>query len=91
MKVVVNRCYGGFGLSEAAYKEIGLEWDGYGYDYSEHEKRTAPELVAVVEKLGEEANGSLAYLEIVDIPDDISWEIHNYDGKETVRECHSSW
>lgn len=28
MKIVINRCYGGFGLSEAAYDKLGIGWDG---------------------------------------------------------------
>jgi len=90
-KVVVNRCWGGFGLSQEAYKELGLEWDGFGYAYIEEEKRSDPKLVEVVEKLGEKASGALANLQVVSIPDDVSWEIDNYDGQETVRERHRSW
>lgn len=28
MKVVINKCYGGFGLSKEAYKFLGLKWTG---------------------------------------------------------------
>jgi len=90
-KVVVNRCFGSFGLSEEAYKELGLAWDGYGYAYNEDEKRTDPKLVAVVEKLGERASGQLSNLEVVSVPDGVNWEIDNYDGQETVRERSRSW
>ncbi len=90
-KIVVNRCYGGFGLSKAAYKELGIEWDGYGYAYCDYEKRTDSKLVEVVEKLGELANGQFAELEVVDIPDGVDWEIDYYDGVETVRERSRSW
>lgn len=31
MKVVINRRFGGFGVSKEAYDFMGLEWDGYGY------------------------------------------------------------
>lgn len=31
MKIVINKRYGGFSVSEAVYQELGLEWDGYGY------------------------------------------------------------
>ena len=57
------------------------------YDIS----RTDPQLIQVVEELGEEANGSCASLKIVDIPDDVQWEIQNYDGSETIAEAHRSW
>jgi hypothetical protein len=92
MKVVVNRCYGGFGLSEKAYRELDLEWDGYGYAYNYGNKeRTDPKLIEVVEKLGEEANGEFAFLKVIEIPDDIEWFIDDYDGVETIREKHRSW
>ena len=88
MKIVVNKCYGGFSLSQEAYRELGLKWDGYGYyDCS----RSDENLVRVVEKLGDKANGSYAKLRIVEIPDDVNWEIDDYDGIETVREKHRSW
>lgn len=90
-KVVVNRCWGGFGLSKKAYEKLGLAWDGYGYSYSEEEKRADPKLVTVVEELGDEASGPMANLKVVVVPDDVDWEIDNYDGQETVRERHRSW
>ena len=30
-------------------------------------------------------------MKVVEIPDDISWEISDYDGWETVEEIHRSW
>ena len=91
MKVVVNRCYGGFGLSEKAYEFLGLEWDGYGYAYNDCDLRTDEKLIECVETLGDKANGRLACLEVVEIPDDVEWEIDNYDGIETIEEVHRSW
>ena len=92
MKIVINDCYGGFGLSEAAYKELGVAWDGFGYGWSDAEKRADQRLVAVVEKLGSEAaSGRLAQLKIVNIPRGVEWEIEEYDGIETVREKSRTW
>lgn len=48
-------------------------------------------LVQVVEELGKEASGFCADLVIVEIPDDVEWEITEYDGNETVEEVHRSW
>lgn len=31
MKVVINKCFGGFSISEEAFKCLNLKWDGYGY------------------------------------------------------------
>ncbi len=87
-KIVVNRCYGGFGLSEAAFEALGIPWDGYGYPEI---ARDDPKLVEVVERLGEAANGAHASLRVVEIPDDVEWEIDEYDGVETIHEKHRSW
>lgn len=54
-------------------------------------ERYSPALVQVVEELGELANGQHAALSIVDVPDDVTWYIDDYDGIETVREEHRSW
>lgn len=89
MKVAINRCYGGFSLSEEAYKYLGLEWDGYGYAYSDD--RTNPKLIECIEALGDKASGNCARVGIVKIPDDVAWEIADYDGDEWVEEVHRKW
>ena len=90
MKVVINKCYGGFSLSKKAYDYLGIEWDGYGYKYQDD--RTNPKLIECVEKLGgKKASGKLASLEIVEIPDNIEWYIDEYDGIEHIAEKHNTW
>jgi len=91
MKIAINKCYGGFSLSKEAYKELGLAWDGYGFAYSEHEKRTDPELIEVIEKLGGKASGECADLAVVKVPDDVDWQIEEYDGREWIAEKHRTW
>ena len=107
MKVVINRCYGGFGLSEQAHAFIAKrkgwthacdDWDtDYWYSesgkpiYSSDLPRYDPDLVAAVEELTFLANGKYAELKIVDIPDNVDWYIHEYDGVEEVCEKHRSW
>ena len=89
MKVVINNCHGGFSLSEEAFKELGLKWEGYGYPEME---RNDPKLVACVEKLGsEKAGGGFAQLKIVEVPDNVDWYIEEYDGMEWVAERHRTW
>lgn len=87
MKVVINRCYGGFSLSEKACEYLGIPGDGYEYA----EDRANPKLIECIEKLGEDANGTFAELKIVDIPDDVEWTIEEYDGMEWVSEKHKVW
>ena len=91
MKIAINKCYGGFSLSEKAYEFLGLKWDGYGFDYNDYDKRTDPKLIECIEELGVEANGFYAKLKIIEIPDDVNWEIKEYDGVEWVAEKHRTW
>lgn len=94
MKVVINRCFGGFTLSVKA-QELAISRGFNPEDFSSYEKeyRTNPIVVAIVEELGEEANGGCSELEVVDIPFDSTegWEIDEYDGLETIHETHRSW
>ena len=100
MKIAVNRCFGGFSVSKAVYKELGIRWNGYGYlnneafgitgDYDAW--RAHPDLIAAIEKIGEKASsGGCAEIEIVDVPDGIEWIINDYDGQESISEQHRSW
>lgn len=50
-----------------------------------------PELIKVVEEMGDAANGSCANLKIVEIPDDVEWDVEEYDGNEWISEKHSTW
>jgi len=82
-KIVYNRCYGGFGLSKAAwerYVELGGKAESE-YDVS----RTDPILVQVVEELGMDADGEYAELAIADVPAGTKYRIDEYDGFESVR------
>ena len=53
--------------------------------------RDDPALVKTVMDLGKKANGKHAELKIVEIPDDVDWEITEYDGLEQVEEKHRIW
>ncbi len=90
--VVINDCYGGFGLSERAQKEYkrlaGIaDPDWYDRDVP----RDDPYLVKVIKELGMAANGAHANLKIVEIPGDVKWHIAEYDGAEWVAEDHRTW
>lgn len=62
------------------------------YFYYGNIERTDEDLVKVVETLGsEKASGRLSQLQVVEIPDDVVWELDEYDGIETVHEIHRSW
>ena len=134
MKIVINSCYGGFGLSHKAimayakrkgfklypwasvpkemeikesevenhlfvhYTKVPLieykkqsQYANKNYFSARDIKRTDPDLIDVVKKLGDEANGKCADLKIIEIPEGIKYEISEYDGIETVKEAHKSW
>ncbi len=93
MKIVINRCYGGYSLSKEAYDFLGLAWDNKwanaGYAYIDD--RANPELVNCVSTIGEKANGAFSALRVVEIPDDVDWEIEEQDGCEWIAEKHRVW
>ena len=68
-------------------KCMGRYWE----TWLDRDNRDHPLLVKVVEELGKKANGQHADLEVVEIPDDIEYEIDEYDGIETIREKHRTW
>jgi hypothetical protein len=90
MKVVINSCYGGFDLShEAEMYYAKLKGIDEGTYWSI--ERNDPFLVQVVEKLGRKANTEYSYLKVVEIPDDVEWEIEEHGGKEWIAEEHRIW
>jgi hypothetical protein len=102
MKVVINKCYGGFGLSHEAIdtycKAKGISagkwndtWEFFDGFSSSSIERNDPVLVDIVESMGEKASGRWADLHIVEIPDDVEWCIEEYDGKEWIAEVHRTW
>lgn len=138
MKVVINKCFGGFGLSPSAlqryanrkgftlyfYRQTKYAHQGNGVEYvkirepentlfvmahrTDHGDvfggtcsvdcyyypeipRDDPDLIAVVEEMGDAANGECAKLVIVEIPDGVQWVISEYDGREHIAEAHRTW
>jgi len=67
--------------------------DGQLYDIKDrydNDVRTDKDLIEIVETIGKEASGRFARLEVVEIPDDVNWEIQEYDGYESIHEIHRS-
>jgi hypothetical protein len=100
MKVVINTCWGGFGVSRecaewmaerghVGAREALAQEKFYGYFIDD---RTDPALIQAIETLGAEpCSGPHAKLKIVEIPDGTQYEIDDYDGKESIHEVHESW
>ena len=80
MKIVINSCFGGFGLSDFAVKALGLK---YAYSFID---RTDPALIHIIEEFGPKAcSGLCAELKVVEIPDNATdWEFDDYDGLENI-------
>lgn len=78
MEIVLNKCYGGFSISEAARKFLDLE---NCYDVSRLDKT----FINLVKADSHRASGFFAQLKVVSIPDEATdWEIFDYDGIETL-------
>ena len=104
-KVVINKCYGGFSVSQDLIEELGFNKDNFikhshyldnkdfGIDSEDYlAYRASPKLIKAIKKIGLiESGGGFAELQIVTIPSDIDWHIDNYDGMESLHEEHRSW
>jgi hypothetical protein len=139
MKIAINRCHGGFGLSDAAYRryaelkglqlwvekdeefsilthywtvppekrppDLSSQWQSLPLDvraennkqhsncrlYDKDIPRDDPDLIQTIKELKKEANGPFASLKIVNVPDDVEWQIEEYDGLEWIAEKHRTW
>lgn len=90
--VVINDCYGGFGLSTRAKEEYRRLAGITDPSWNDREiARDDPYLVKIVKELGMGANGTHANLKIVEIPGDIKWLVQEYDGAEWIAEEHRTW
>ena len=81
-EIVLNGCYGGFGLSETGeklYRELGGKII-YSFQYD----RNDPILIKVIKELGKKANGPYADLYIKQIDERYEYGINNYDGLESL-------
>ncbi len=91
-RIVINDCYGGFGLSDRAFREYKNLAGITESDLSDRDiPRDDPYLVKIVREMGMGANGAHANLKIVEVPGDVKWHIGEYDGVEWVAEDHRTW
>lgn len=84
MKIVLNECYGGFGLSDFGAKILGTHYPEREM-FFEQGNAMHETLAALVEAFGTQLNGEFANLQVYEIPDDVTdWEINEYDGYESL-------
>ena len=87
MKILINTCYGGFGLSNAVWDYLGFK-PRFPWEMD----RANKEIIAAVEAIGLEASAEdYAELKIVEIPDGVDYIIQEYDGVEWIAEKHRVW
>jgi hypothetical protein len=78
MKMIINDCYGGFGVRQEVLDELELN------GFSEEELRTAARLIEEIES-GKDVSDDCAELKVVEIPDESTdYYLDEYDGLETV-------
>ena len=82
-ELVLNKCFGGFGLSHMAKMKI-LEKKGIKDFNFYNISRLDKELIETVKELGDKSGDEFAHLKVVEIPDGASFEISDYDGIETA-------
>ena len=106
-KIVINRVYGGFDISDEAYSFIAKKkgWQHACNDYDRSYfitdnndcmfafdlNRDDLDLVQCLETLGHAADGNHSELKIVEVPSDVNWTICEYDGIEWIAEKHRTW
>ena len=88
MKVVINNCFGGFGLNSEAMAEY-CRRKGVEKVRDHRIPRDDTDLVALVEKGG--ADTRYSRLVVIEIPDGVDWQIEEYDGLEHIAEAHRTW
>ena len=88
-KILYNATYGGFCFSSEFVEEFARRHpaskDKAEYGFL-HKHRTDPHLIALVEEFGWKTSSAPNSLIAIDIvPDDMEWEISEYDGLETIK------
>lgn len=87
MKLVINRCYGGFSIGHAAKKELGVYEELQTNPYrNDTDFRADKNLIKLIEEKGSYyVSGVCAELEVVEIPDSATdYTVIEYDGVEDV-------
>lgn len=93
MKVVINTCYGGFGITDEV-KELYKKTTGKVLSYVvDTEFRCDPKLIEIIETIGLEnsADGPGTKLAIIEVPDDTQVEILDFDGYEEIVDARYHW
>ncbi len=95
MKIVINTLpNGSFSLTERAREWIQKHYpkSPYANIYSpSNVHRDSKGLVRCVETLGSDAFHNYTRLEVIDVPDDLKFEVVNIEGREVVIDSQRKW
>ena len=83
-KVVINNCYGGFGLSNKALELIAQRKNTTERINHWGLQRDDADLIAVIEELGTAAEGNCSELKIEEFDEGVKYTISEYDGSESI-------
>lgn len=88
MKVIINECFGGFGLSKFGWDklmEIKNDNTLKSKDPNAEDFRYDKDLIYLLETYGSNViGGPYSHLKIVDIEEGTKFRIHEYDGVESI-------
>lgn len=80
MKMIINDCFGGFGIRQEILEKFKLTMYSEGDDIV----RTNPQLIKMIEA-GEDISEDYASLKVVEIPDESTdYFLDEYDGLESI-------
>lgn len=80
MKMIINDCFGGFGIRQEILEKFKLTMYPEGDDIV----RTNPQLIKMIEA-GEDISDDYASLKVVEIPDESTdYFLDEYDGLESI-------
>lgn len=81
MTFILNKCYGGWSISDFAKEQLGLN-----SNYPDMDEVDEKKLAELINKYGpEKCSGLSAWLKVVEIPDNATdWDIDEYDGIERI-------
>ena len=81
MTFILNKCYGGWSISDFAMEQLGLD-----SNYPDMDEVDEKKLARLINEYGsEKCSGHSAKLKVIEIPDNATdWDIEDYDGVERI-------
>ena len=81
MTFILNKCYGGWSISDFAMEQLGLD-----SNYPDMDEVDEKKLAELINEYGsEKCSGHSAKLKVIEIPDNATdWDIEDYDGIERI-------